>query len=145
MTGGGFVHTMPVRYGECDAQGVVFNAHYLAFVDDAMDHWVRSGPEVGWTDGWDVMLKKAEIEWNAPLRWPAEVSIRPEVVRWGGASFDVRFVMSTGADDGGSEVTVATVIITYVSVDSRSGEVIRTPEPAREALSGAGADAADAT
>ena len=26
----------PVRYGECDQQGVVFNAHYLAWADEAM-------------------------------------------------------------------------------------------------------------
>ncbi len=24
-----------VRFGECDMQGVVFNAHYLAYIDDA--------------------------------------------------------------------------------------------------------------
>ena len=37
----GFHHEIAVRYGEVDQQGVVFNAHYLAYVDDAMDHWMR--------------------------------------------------------------------------------------------------------
>ena len=30
-----------VRYGECDMQQVVFNANYLAYVDDAIDTWMR--------------------------------------------------------------------------------------------------------
>ena len=38
----GHHHEIPVRYGEVDLQRVVFNAHYLAYLDDAMDHWMRS-------------------------------------------------------------------------------------------------------
>ena len=28
-----FVHELRVRYGECDPQGIVFNANYLAYFD----------------------------------------------------------------------------------------------------------------
>jgi acyl-CoA thioester hydrolase len=28
-----FSHELRVRYGECDAQGIVFNAHYLSYAD----------------------------------------------------------------------------------------------------------------
>src|SRR4029079_4289984 len=35
-------HTVRVRYGECDMQSVVFNAHYLPYCDDAIDTWFRS-------------------------------------------------------------------------------------------------------
>lgn len=28
-----FAHRLRVRYAECDAQGVVFNAHYLTYLD----------------------------------------------------------------------------------------------------------------
>ena len=31
-----FSHRLRVRYGECDAQGIVFNANYLAYVDVAL-------------------------------------------------------------------------------------------------------------
>ncbi len=30
-----------VRYGECDAQGVVFNARYADFVDIAVNEYIR--------------------------------------------------------------------------------------------------------
>ena len=45
-------HRLRVRYGECDAQGVVFNAPYLAWFDVAMTELWRaafgsSGAAVG--------------------------------------------------------------------------------------------------
>ena len=36
-----YSHTVTVRYSECDAQGVVFNAHYQSLCDAVMDLWVR--------------------------------------------------------------------------------------------------------
>ena len=36
-----YVHTIRVRYGECDMQRVVFNANYFAYCDDAVDAWTR--------------------------------------------------------------------------------------------------------
>ena len=38
----GFIHRVRVRYGEVDMQRVVFNAHYLAYCDDAADLWFRT-------------------------------------------------------------------------------------------------------
>ena len=41
-------------------QGVVFNAHYLAYCDDAVEHVVRASLDVHFEQlGWDFMLKKA--------------------------------------------------------------------------------------
>ena len=34
-------HRFRVRYVDCDAQRVMHNAHYLAYVDDAVDSWFR--------------------------------------------------------------------------------------------------------
>ena len=62
-----FTHRLAVRYGEVDQQGVVFNAHYLAYCDDAMETWLRAiGLDVS-QHGWDFMLKKATIEWAPAL------------------------------------------------------------------------------
>ena len=33
------VWSSPVRFVECDQQGVVFNAHYLTWADEASNHW----------------------------------------------------------------------------------------------------------
>src|SRR3954447_27060064 len=34
-------HRIRVRYGECDPQGVVFNANYLAYFDVVLTEWWR--------------------------------------------------------------------------------------------------------
>jgi acyl-CoA thioesterase FadM len=38
-----------VRYGEVDMQRVVFNAHYLAYCDDAVERWGSTSFDPGFT------------------------------------------------------------------------------------------------
>ena len=59
----GFHHQIQVRYGEVDQQGVVFNAHYLAWIDDAMDRWMRLLDADFESLGWDFMVRHAELDW----------------------------------------------------------------------------------
>ncbi|MCW2532340.1 MAG: putative thioesterase, partial [Blastococcus sp.] len=33
------VWSSPVRFVECDQQGLVFNAHYLVWADEAVNNW----------------------------------------------------------------------------------------------------------
>lgn len=123
-----FTHRVPIRYGECDQQGVVFNANYLAYVDDAMDHWMRSvvGPE--WISTWDVMLKAARITWHGPARWPEELVVDCGVGRWGRTSFDVVNRLRVG------DRPVADVLITYVSVLVGTSEPTPAPDAVVDAL-----------
>lgn len=117
-------HVLEVRYGECDPQGVVFNAHYLAYVDDAMDQWMRSVAGSEWVAGWDVMLKRATVLWHAPARWRDQVVVDSGVTRWGRTSFDVVHQLSVLGSDGASS-QVADVLITYVSISPTD----QTPAP----------------
>ena len=55
-----------IRYGEVDRQGVVFNAHYLAYLDDVVDSWLREFEGDFESFGWDLMLKNANLEWQGP-------------------------------------------------------------------------------
>ena len=48
-----FAHELRVRYGECDPQGIVFNANYLAYFDVAVTELWREA--IG---GWQVMVEK---------------------------------------------------------------------------------------
>ena len=36
-----FFHTLRVRYAEVDAQGIVFNSHYLTYFDCAITEYYR--------------------------------------------------------------------------------------------------------
>lgn len=77
-------------------QGVVFNAHYLAYVDDVMCQWIESvlGPLAD--SGFDYMVVKATIEWSAPARYGDTLVLRPAVSRWGTSSFDATIHAAIG-------------------------------------------------
>lgn len=52
-----------IRYSECDQQGVVFNAWYQTYMDDAVDCWLRELDNSFEDLGWEVMVKASRIVW----------------------------------------------------------------------------------
>src|SRR4028118_2436580 len=60
----------PVRFVECDQQGVVFNAHYLVWADEAsMLWWASLG--LPWEEiaaRADPVVKASALEWASPAR-----------------------------------------------------------------------------
>jgi acyl-CoA thioester hydrolase len=119
-----------IRYGEVDAQGVVFNAHYLAYVDHCVDQWLRSMQVLTAEGGWDIMVKKATVEWFGPAGLGDVLTLVPRVSRWGNTSFDVTIDGSVG------ERPVFQAVVLYVGVKMGTKEPMPTPEPFRAALSG---------
>jgi acyl-CoA thioester hydrolase len=126
--GARYRNVLPVRYGEVDQQGVVFNAHYLAYVDDTMDRWLRTFDVSFEQHGWDLMLKRAEIEWQGPARTGDDLAVDVAVVRWGRTSFDAGFV---GTVDGRA---VFTARVVYVGVRHGTTEPMPAPGPIRDRL-----------
>lgn len=125
-----FVHRVRPRYGEIDMQRVVFNAHYLAYCDDAADLWFRAigaGLEDDW---WDVMVKKATVTWSGAARLHDELVIEVAIRRWGTTSFDVGF---DGTVDG---EPVFSADLTYVAVRTGTTETVRVPDDFRAAAGG---------
>ncbi len=123
-----FVHHVRPRYGEIDVQHVVFNAHYLAYCDDAADLWFRAlgaGLEDDW---WDVMVKKATITWSGAARVHDDLVIAVRVQRWGTTSFDVRFTGTVG----GAPIFEAD--LTYVAVRTGTKETVAVPDDFRAAV-----------
>ncbi len=125
----GYVHHVRIRYGEVDMQQVVFNAHYLAYCDDAADLWFRSLGALLEGGAWDVMVKKATITWDGGAKVHDDLAIAVSVSRWGTTSFDVRF---DGAVEGEA---VFTADLTYVAVRTGTRETVRVPDVFREAAS----------
>ncbi len=116
-------------------QKVVFNAHYLAYCDDAADLWFRA-IGAGLEDGdWDVMVKNAVITWSGAARLHDELIIDIEVSRWGTTSFDVAYSGSVG------ERPVFTASVTYVGVHLGTTETMAPPDEVRRSLGEAGAPA----
>ena len=78
-----------VRYLECDQQGVVFNAWYQAYMDDAVDCWLRELDPEFEQRGWEVMVKATSIVWESPARFGDTLSLELSVSRWGTTSLDI--------------------------------------------------------
>jgi acyl-CoA thioester hydrolase len=131
----GFVHRIPIRYGEVDMQGVVFNAHYLAYIDDAMDRWLRTLGANFEQYGWDLMVVKAVIEWKGAATIGDDLEIALGVTRWGNTSFDVGCAGAVGD----RSVFVAT--LTYVGVKWGTKETMPAPAAVRALLGDAPAPA----
>jgi acyl-CoA thioester hydrolase len=125
----GYVHHVRVRYGEVDMQQVVFNAHYLAYCDDAADLWFRSIGALLEGGTWDVMVKKATITWEGGAKVHDDLAIAVGISRWGNTSFDVRF---TGTVAG---APIFTADLTYVAVRTGTTDTVPVPGDFRAAAS----------
>ena len=104
-------------------QGVVYNAHYLTFIDDAFDCWMR---ELAWDFEKEleaeIMLKSANITWHKPVRFGDDLVIKSQVTRWGNSSFDIStegFVLNEHCFEAS---------ILYVCVDHINYRPIEIPE-----------------
>ena len=125
----------PVRYGECDQQGVVFNAHYLAYADEAVEH-VLGGLGSPYAEllarGLDFSVVASELSWSAPARWGDVVEVDGLVERVGRTSFVVSLTISVG------DRLCCRVRTTYVLTDHERTPT-RVPDDLRAAWTGASA------
>jgi acyl-CoA thioester hydrolase len=84
-----FTHHLRVRYAECDAQGVVFNAHYLAYLDTSLTELWRAafgGYQAMIDRGIDVMVLEAQLRFRAPARFDELLALEIAVTRVGNTS-----------------------------------------------------------
>jgi acyl-CoA thioester hydrolase len=127
-----FVHHIRPRYAEVDAQGVVFNAHWLTYFDETQTRffeWLGLRPkEVFFTD-FDVMVVKAVLEWQGPAGFDDDVSVTVAIPRIGNASFDLEY----DAACNGNAACVG--VITYVSVIPGTHDSTPIPDHVRNLLS----------
>ena len=86
---GHFRYYLRVRYGECDAQKVVFNARYADYIDLATTEFVRAlGFGEALANGsLDYQLVKLVVEWKAPARYDQVLELSVHATRLGNTSF----------------------------------------------------------
>jgi acyl-CoA thioester hydrolase len=77
-----FEHVLRVRFGEADPQGIVFNAHYVAWFDVALTELFRAA-----LGSWDAMVRQGvdlvvaeiNVRFLAPARSDDLVTLRMAV------------------------------------------------------------------
>lgn len=128
-----FIHRLRVRYAECDPQGVVFNAQYLAFADHALTELWRElfgGYGQMLAHGLDIVVAEARLRFHAPARFDEELDVAISVAHLGTTSMTLHDAVTRVADGN----ALAEVELRYVWVQRSSGEKTPIPEWARGPL-----------
>jgi len=119
-----------VRWAEVDMQKIVFNGHYLTYIDTAIaEYWREIGlpyPE-GYVEryGTDIYLRKATLEYLGSARYDDLLTVCCRVARLGRSS--MTFVFEIYRD---AELLISAELI-YVNADS-SMKAAPLPEDLRE-------------
>ena len=90
-----------VRYGECDPQGVVFNAHYLAYFDIGITELIRAafGSYQAMVDrGVDLVVAEAALRYYRPAHFDEELILEVAVARLGTTSITTSYRLLRAAE-----------------------------------------------
>lgn len=135
-----FHYYLRVRYSECDAQKVVFNARYAEYVDLASTEFLRTlGYEDELVSGeLDYQLVKQTTEWKAPARFDQVLDISVAALHLGNTSFSLvgEFRLA------GQEAVLCRMETVYVLVDAVTLDKRPLPADLRRALQQGAAGAA---
>jgi acyl-CoA thioester hydrolase len=93
-------YELRVRYGECDPQGVVFNANFLAYFDIGITELFRAafGSYKAMVDrGVDFVVAEAGLRYRRPAHFDDELTVEVAVTRLGTTSLTTSYrVMRDG-------------------------------------------------
>jgi acyl-CoA thioester hydrolase len=120
-----------VRYGECDPQGIVFNANYLLYFDVAFTELWRAsvGP---WQEmverGVDAVVAEAKLSFRSPARFDDQLELRAQIARLG------RTAITTMIDVFRGEEILVAGELRHVCVDTATWDKTEVPDWVRRGL-----------
>lgn len=130
-----FFHRIKVRWSEIDGMNMVFNAHYLTYIDIAITEYFEEGlkldlRELARTGKFEFVLVKSTLEFKNPAKmgdW-LKVGCKPKAI--GNNSFTFSFEITREQDN---ELILLAEIV-YVSYDSQKGSSVPVPDFLRERI-----------
>lgn len=130
-----FSHTLRVRYSECDAQGIVFNANWFLFVDVTMTefwrHTLGGYMELPKQHDVEVVMAQNGANFRRPAFFDEVLEITPKVAHLGNSSLKMEFAVKRGED------LLWEAFAIYVFVDHETMRPTPIPEAVRERLQAA--------
>jgi acyl-CoA thioester hydrolase len=130
---GPFRHRMRVRWAECDQQGIVFYANYLAYFDIAMTELYRAamGSYQAMLDlDVDMVVAEAGIRYRASARFDDELDLVAGLTRIGTTSTTAALSIERAADG----VPLVEGELRHVFVDPETLRRCELPASVRAAL-----------
>jgi acyl-CoA thioester hydrolase len=125
-----FRHTIRIRYNECDPQGHVFNANYLAYFDLAMTELWRElgGYSAMIGDGVDMVVAEARVRYRASLGFDDFADLVVRSVSLGNTSITSELAIERAGE------TVAEGELRHVFVNTNGGGTAPIPAAVRSGL-----------
>lgn len=127
-----FIHRLRVRWSEVDAQQVVFNGHYLNYLDVAIsDYWRAVGlpyPEAMRHLQGDIFVRRNTLEYHAPARLDDVLDIGVRCERVGQSSLTMAWAVWTQGR------LLVTGEVVYVFTSLGTGRSAPVPDVMREQL-----------
>jgi acyl-CoA thioester hydrolase len=128
-----FVYRLRVRYSECDLQGVLFNANYLAYLDHTITELWRAaygGYTVMLGRGVDIVVAEVNMRFLGSARFDEEVVITATVAHLGTTSVTTAFCFHRA----GTKEMLLQAEIRHVFIDPATAAKTAMPDWAREGL-----------
>ncbi|PLR93782.1 acyl-CoA thioesterase [Bacillus sp. T33-2] len=130
-----FSHRLKVRYSEIDGQKIVFNAHYLTYLDVAVAEYFEEGlrldlAELARSGEFDFVLAKTTLEFKSPARLNDWLNVWCRVASIGNSSITMNFKITR---DGEIDPLLLAEII-YVSYDPHTKSSRPVPDFVRERI-----------
>lgn len=122
-----------VRFGETDLQGVVYNAHYLVFLDTAQVEYLRhlgiDYPEMR-ERGHDIVIADVRVQFRSPAYFDDLLEAYVRIPNIGHSSVEMEYEIY----DQKSGRLVASAQTSYVIVETSTGRPVRAPGYLRVAV-----------
>ena len=123
-------HELRVRWAEVDMQKIVFNGHYLTYIDSAIaEYWREIGLPYphGYVDryGSDIYLRKATVEYLGSAGYDDVLTVCCRVARLGRSSMTFHFEIYRQAE------VLITAELVYVNADPSTMKAAPLPEDLR--------------
>lgn len=125
-----FSYRFRVRYAEVDPQAVVFNSRYLEYADLVVTEYFRERRGHGLPDGLEFHVRRAEVDYLAPIRSDELIEGRLTVERIGSTSLTL-LISLHGAEDASHRADIRLV---QVMVDLATGRPLAIAPQTRAAF-----------
>lgn len=126
------LESLRVRWAEIDAQGIVFNGHYLTYLDTAISGYWRALAipyhETMKSLGGDLYVRRATLDYRGSARYDDRLDIGIRVREFGNSS-----MMVDAAVFHGEQMLVQAEMI-YVFADPATQTPLRLPDSLRQLI-----------
>lgn len=122
-----------VRWRDLDAYNHVNNSTYLTYLEEARLQWLKDVPGKWFTDRCAPVLAASELNYRAPIEWPAEVLVKLFVERLGSSSITIGHHMFAGKP----QRLCCDGRVVLVWMDPTTGKPVPLPDAIREAVAAA--------